>query len=141
MLAKGILIPLFKKIVLLFIADKYCKMETCPNLEWILVNPKKTLFSLSIEMYGKWYSPASGLLTLLLIISRKVMKDEIIKKKRKFLFMLNFILKRKIITTTQYTKVFVSWFNGKKKFKTNAMKENVTAPTKKVKNLELSPNL
>jgi len=53
----------------------------CANLECILLIPKIILFSFNIEIYGRWYNPASGLLTLLKIINKKVDIEEMIKNK------------------------------------------------------------
>lgn len=47
-----------------------------------------------MDIYGKWYKPASGLLTLLLIISKNVMRDEIIKNKKFFLSKSNLVLNK-----------------------------------------------
>ena len=61
-----------------------------------MLKPKKILFSFSIilEVYDK---PASGLLTLLLIISKKVINDEIIKNNKIFLLKFNLVLNKNII--------------------------------------------
>ena len=50
-----------------------------------------------MDIYGKWYRPASGLLTLLLIISKNVKKEEIIKNKKNFLLKFNLVLNKNII--------------------------------------------
>ena len=105
-----------------------------------MLKPKKILFSFSIDIYGKWYRPASGLLTLLLIISKNVKRDEIIKNKKVFLSKFNLVFNKNIIIIKIYTKVFVNWLSGIKKFNNKPIEEIAIAPIKKVKKFELSPN-
>ena len=61
--AIGTLILLSPNIELLNIAEKYCVIEICENLKWILPDPTKILFSFKMLINGKWYNPASGLFT------------------------------------------------------------------------------
>ena len=48
-------------------------IEAWPNLKCILVRPTINLFSFKIEIYGKWYNPASGLLD----VASNIIKKEI----------------------------------------------------------------
>ena len=49
----------------------YCKKDVNPNLECKLFNPIIILFSFKLLMYGRWYSPASGLFAVSYIPVRK----------------------------------------------------------------------
>ena len=57
---------------LLFIAEEYWMIETCPNLECRLAKPKIIFSSFSIFIKGRWYKPASGLKT----VSNKIIKKQ-----------------------------------------------------------------
>lgn len=57
---------------LLYIEDIYWKVEIKPKRKCKFVNPKIILFSCKILIYGKWYRPASGRLTLALVTNKKL---------------------------------------------------------------------
>ena len=66
-----------------------------------IAQPNIILCSLSIEINGKWYNPASGRLIVLKIIRKNVINEESIKKEKSFrlnLF-LNFIINKLNIRT------------------------------------------
>ena len=69
----GIVIPLSKKIKLLNIAEVYWTIETWANLKCKFDKPNIILFSLIVEINGKWYRPASGLFEW----SKTIIKNEI----------------------------------------------------------------
>lgn len=87
-------IPWSLKITLLKPASKYCNIEVCPNLKCRLADPKIILFSLSILIKGRWYRPASGLLTLSKLIN-KAKNTENINEILSFL-KINFLFKKNI---------------------------------------------
>ena len=81
-IAGGIIIPLSERKEFLKIADKYWIIDMCPNLKCKFDSPIIILFSFKIFMNGKWYNPASGLLTLFKIINieDKLEMSNILKK-------------------------------------------------------------
>ena len=109
-------------------ADKYCKIDVWPNLKFKFETPNIIFSSLSRFIYGKWYKPASGLYILLFVISKKIIKAEEEQNKIKFLIKKIFLY-LKIITKLNINNIeFIKGFNGKKKFKNNAIKEIVINP-------------
>tara|TARA_B100000787_G_C16125753_1_gene264892 strand:- start:347 stop:643 length:297 start_codon:yes stop_codon:yes gene_type:complete len=96
----------------------------------MLLTPNIILFSFSKEIYGRWYNPASGRLTLLYIINKKVKKEERNKKAQKFLENFKFDLLTNKIIITEYKIEFIKGLNLIKKFKNRLINDNATEPIK-----------
>lgn len=112
----GIKIPISLKIILLNPASKYCKIEVWPNLKCKFASPNEILFSLSTLMYGKWYKPPSGLLTLSKLIKKTKNTEKI--KEIINISNINFLFRKKIyIKGIIKIKVFMYLFKLIKKFK------------------------
>ena len=112
---------------LLFIAEEYWMIETCPNLECRLAKPKIIFSSFSIFIKGRWYKPASGLKT----VSNKIIKKQknIVKVRNKISFLLIlFFLIKKIINIEIRVKVFTKIPKGTKKFIISAINEKYINP-------------
>mgnify|MGYP004356832261 CR=1 FL=1 len=68
------------------IAWTYCKKEIWPNLKCKLDKPIIIFSLFNMSIYGRWYKPASGRYTLLLLISKKRIIDDSKQKIKYFLF-------------------------------------------------------
>lgn len=120
--AIGTLILLSPNIELLNIPEKYCVIEMCENLKWILPDPIKILFSLRILINGKWYNPASGLFTLDKQINKNDKNETIRILNNIFLIIFLFFEIEWMLKINKENKNiwFTKLLSGKKKFKFKA---------------------
>ena len=113
---------LIDNIELLNIAEKYCVIEMCENLKWILPDPIKILFSFRILINGKWYNPASGLYTFDKQINKNDKNETIKILNNIFLIILLFFKIEWTLKTNKENKNIwlIKLLSGKKKFKFKA---------------------
>ena len=123
----GIRIPISLVKKLLFIADEYWIIDICPNLKCKFAKPNIIFSSLSILIKGKWYIPASGLLIVSSVITKKQKKIVISRISNSFLLKF-FFLKKKIKEIIKIIKVLIMILKGAKKLTNKAKNEEYIKP-------------